>query len=57
MPALPERYPTSVLLGRIDVIDIITLEDYKDTVPPALQEPTVAPYQFICRNPMILDMP
>jgi activating signal cointegrator 1 len=33
LPEFPERYPTSVVLGRVDLIDIITLDEYKDTVP------------------------
>jgi hypothetical protein len=36
LPEVPDRYPTSVVLGRVDLIDIITLEEYKDTVPTKL---------------------
>jgi hypothetical protein len=28
MPDFPDRYPTSVVLGRVDLIDIISLEEY-----------------------------
>jgi hypothetical protein len=48
---------TSSLLGRLDLVDIITLEEYMDTVPQKLREPTEAHYQFIVRNPMMLDIP
>ena len=36
MPPFPERYPISTLLGRIDLVDIITLDEYHDTVPQLL---------------------
>lgn len=57
MPPFPDRYLTSSLLGRLDLLDIISLEEYRDTVPEKLQEPTEAPYQFVCRNPMYLELP
>jgi hypothetical protein len=44
MPEFPDRYPTSVVVGRVDIIDIITLDEYHDTVPPVLQEPTECQY-------------
>lgn len=28
LPPFPERYVTSSLLGRIDLVDIVPLEDY-----------------------------
>lgn len=57
LPEFPDRYPISVLVGRVDLIDIITLDEYRDTVPLELQEPTECQYQFVVRNPMILDLP
>jgi len=33
MPEFPERYPVSSLLGRIDLVDIISIDEYMDTVP------------------------
>lgn len=36
LPPFPDRYLTSSLLGRVDLLDIITLEEYKDTVPEKL---------------------
>lgn len=57
LPEFPTRYPNSVLLGRVDLIDVITLQEYQDTVPKALQEPTECQYQFVVRNPQILELP
>lgn len=39
-PSFPERYPTSCLLGRVDLVDFITLEEYSEQVPKQLQEQT-----------------
>lgn len=57
MPEFPDRYPTSVVVGRVDLVDVITLDEYHDTVPKKLQEPTECQYQFVVRNPCYLDMP
>jgi len=32
-PEFPERYLTGVLLGRCDLIDVITYGEYEDTIP------------------------
>jgi hypothetical protein len=57
MPEFPSRYPTSVVVGRVDLIDVVTLEEYRATVPARLQEPTECQYQFVVRNPQVLDLP
>eukprot|EP00347_Sterkiella_histriomuscorum_P000979 403373797 len=57
LPPFPDRYITSQLIGRLDLVDIISLEEYRDTVPPILQEPTESEYQFVCRNPQFLELP
>ena len=57
MPEFPDRYITSSLIGRVDLIDVISLEEYRDTVPEKLREPTESKYQFVCRNPMYLELP
>ena len=57
MPEFPSRYPISVVIGRVDLVDVLSLEEYKDTVPDILQEKTESPYQFVIRNPQYLDMP
>jgi hypothetical protein len=46
-----------MIIGRCDLVDVLTLDEFKDTVPKILQEPTVASYQFVLRNPNYLDMP
>jgi hypothetical protein len=38
MPAFPERYVTSSLIGRVDLVDVLPLDEYHDTVPKVLQE-------------------
>lgn len=51
LPPFPSRYFTSSLLGRVDLVDVLTLEEYHDTVPEALRERTTSAYQFVIRNP------
>lgn len=57
LPPFPQRYPTSAVIGRLDLVDVLTLEQYNDTLPEVLREKTTAAYQFVIRNPMYLDMP
>lgn len=57
MPPFPDRYLTSCLLGRLDLIDIISHKEYEETVPDRLREDSSCPYQFIVRNPMFLEIP
>ena len=57
MPPFPARYFNSSLIGRVDLIDVLSLEEYHDTVPEPLREQTSSAYQFVVRNPMYLDMP
>jgi len=51
MPEFPERYITGAVVGRVDLMDVISLDEYRDTIPKPLQEPTEASFQFIVRNP------
>lgn len=44
MPPFPARYFTSSLLGRVDLIDVLSIEEYHDTVPEALRENTQSAY-------------
>ena len=44
LPAFPTRYFTSAVIGRVDLIDVLTLEEYHDTVPECLREQTTASY-------------
>ena len=62
-PQFPDRYLTSVLLGRIDLVDIISYEDLESGEGPytpkedQLKEPTESEYIFVCRNPQYLEIP
>lgn len=38
LPAFPERYLTGCLVGRIDLVDVISAQEYLDTIPKPLQE-------------------
>lgn len=57
MPDFPERYLTGCIVGRVDLIDVISLGEYQDTIPKQLQEQTESSFQFIVRNPCSLDIP
>jgi hypothetical protein len=56
MPPFPARYFTSSLIGRVDLVDVLSLEEYHDTVPDALKEQTTSAYLFVTRNPKYLEM-
>ena len=57
LPPFPERYLTGCLVGRVDLLDVITQNEFVDTFPKKLQEPNESSYMFIVRNPMYLDIP
>jgi hypothetical protein len=44
MPAFPDRYMTSSIIGRLDLIDIISHKEYEETVPEKLREDSAAAY-------------
>ena len=44
----PMNYPTSCLLGYVDVIDVLPQEEYRSKFP---QGESQSPYVFICENP------
>lgn len=52
----PQHYPTSCLLGCVDVVDILPQEDYRKQFPEGESD---SPYVFICENPqeMIIKFP
>jgi activating signal cointegrator 1 len=33
MPQFPDRYLTGCVVGRVDLIDVISLQEYQDTIP------------------------
>ena len=43
-PPFPVRYPTSAVIGRVDLVDVLPLDEYNDTLPEALREGTVSAY-------------
>ena len=55
-PPFPKHYPTSCVLGAIDMVDCIKASDYKD-IPGAFKETSSSNFLFVCKNPRILDIP
>ena len=53
-PPFPDNYPTSTLLGRVDLINILTLDECKDTIPEEIWEKSECAYQFVIWNPQAL---
>ena len=53
----PNVYPTSALLGCVEVVDVIDNETYKTTFPPDQQEETGSEFLFICTKPQRLVVP
>ena len=54
-PKFPKRYPTSCLLGCVDLVDIISDSDYKKMIPQEFREKSYSPYHFVVKNPLKLD--
>ena len=57
LPPFPKRYLTSSVIGRVDLVDVLALDEYNDTVPNVLREKTTSAYQFVIRNPQYLELP
>eukprot|EP00884_Botryococcus_braunii_P018767 jgi/Botrbrau1/5574/Bobra.97_2s0005.1 len=58
-PPFPEHYPTSVLLGCIDIVDCLKAEQveaWKD-LPESLKMEVGSPYAFLCEKPRRLVVP
>lgn len=47
----PSSYPTSCLLGCVDVDEVLSQEDYRDKYP---QGESSSPFVFVCSNPQEL---
>ncbi|CAH8451333.1 unnamed protein product [Schistosoma turkestanicum] len=45
---MPTSYPTSCLLGRVNIVNVITQEEYREKQPNGSSQ---SPYVFICSNP------
>eukprot|EP00891_Asterochloris_glomerata_P002696 jgi/Astpho2/2696/Aster-x1092 len=58
-PHLPPSYPTSVLLGCVDVVDCLPAEemDSWEGLPEALKQEVLSPFCFLCQNPQRLVIP
>jgi activating signal cointegrator 1 len=52
----PKHYPTSALLGCVDIDDILSAEDYKKQIKVEEQE-SESEYVFIGKNPRQLIVP
>ncbi|KAG2374332.1 hypothetical protein C9374_010902 [Naegleria lovaniensis] len=56
MQGYPKHYPTSVIVGCVDVIDCVSSEEYRERFPSEEQE-SDSDYVFICANPRRLFLP
>ena len=48
MPNFPKEYPVGCLLGCVDVIDVLSQQDYIQAYPHG---ESGAAYVFVCENP------
>lgn len=53
----PQHYPTGVILGCVDVKDIVPQEDYSDRFPNDSEQESESDFVFICKNPRRLEVP
>jgi len=53
---VPKFYPTSCILGCIDITDCLTQVEYQSAVPE-IQRQSESAYVFICANPKVLETP
>lgn len=51
--SFPKHYPTSCLLGCVDVVDCLAQEEYKEEFP---EDESESPYVFVCENPQQLTV-
>jgi len=56
-PSFPDKYPTGVLLGRIELIDVLSGEEYNEITPENVREDNESKFRFIIKNPMKLLVP
>jgi len=57
-PEFPNRYPTGVLLGRVEMVDCMTHEEYLEAWPEEdLREPNESRFVMIFKNPKRLILP
>ncbi|KAF7232402.1 hypothetical protein EG68_09814 [Paragonimus skrjabini miyazakii] len=53
---LPQSYPTGCLLGRVNVVDVLSQEEYRAKFPDG---PSESPYVFVCDDPreLLIKLP
>ena len=56
-PPFPERYPTGVLLGRVELVAIDDRKKYIEKTPEGLREEGDSSYVFVVKNPLRLLVP
>jgi hypothetical protein len=56
-PDFPSVYPTGVLIGRVELVDVISNEQYKDLMPEAQREESSSKFLFVVKNPSKLLVP
>jgi hypothetical protein len=56
-PVFPKRYPTSCLLGIVDVQDVWAKKDYSQKNPNYLKMESSNDFVFVLRNPKYLPIP
>lgn len=58
-PNVPQNYPTSVLIGCVDVVACYSADDMESwhTLPETLKQEIGSPYCFLCENPKRLVIP
>jgi len=56
-PEFPSRYPTGVLIGRCELVDCLSQQDYRLSTPKELQEDNDSKYLFMIANPSKLIVP
>lgn len=54
---LPKIFPTSCVLGCVDIVDCLTLEQYQANVPDPLQRQSESAFVFVCANHKTLKTP
>lgn len=53
----PKHYPLGVILGCVDVEDVVSQEEYSERFPDANEHESESDYVFICSNPRRLVVP
>ena len=54
--AFPDSYPAGVLLGCVEVVDVMSNEDYMK-LHPHCQEENGSAFLFVCENAQVLPVP